>query len=393
MAGKRLRILHVFRAPLGGLFRHVLDVARGQIARGHEVGIFCDSSTGGARADETLEALRSDLALGLTRVPMRRAIHPYDVLAMGRLARVCRQAQPNVLHGHGAKGGAFARLVVAPDLDQNAIRAYTPHGGSFNYNPGSLAHRIFMQVEARLEPRTDAFLFESSYVAGRFKAFVGSTSQLTRVVHNGISEAEFAPVARESDPFDLLYLGELRQAKGIETLFDALALVRREHGRRLTLLVVGSGPSEPALHAHVQAAGLTDVITFAPPQPIRAALARARMMVIPSRAESLPYVILEAAAAAQPLISTNVGGIPEIFGPFADRLIPPDKPTILADRILRKLDQNEDERQSEADALAGYVRCGFSLERMVDGMISGYRAAQERRGILPLALTTATRAR
>ena len=37
-------------------------------------------------------------------------------------------------------------------------------------------------------------------------------------------------------------------------------------------------------------------------------------MVIPSHAESLPYVILEAAAAAQPLVSTNVGGIPEIFG-------------------------------------------------------------------------------
>src|SRR3712207_7778463 len=83
MAGERMRILHVFRAPLGGLFRHVLDVARGQIARGHEVGIFCDSSTGGTRADETLEALRPDLALGLTRVPMRRAIHPYDVMAMG----------------------------------------------------------------------------------------------------------------------------------------------------------------------------------------------------------------------------------------------------------------------------------------------------------------------
>lgn len=393
MAGERLRILHVFRAPLGGLFRHVLDVARGQIARGHDVGIFCDSSTGGARAEEILEALRPDLALGLTRVPMRRAIHPYDVLAMGRLARICRQVRPNVLHGHGAKGGAFARLVVAPDLDQAAIRVYTPHGGSFNYNPGTLAHRVFMQVEARLAPRTDAFLFESGYVAKRFEAFVGPTPQLTRVVHNGISEAEFEPVARVSDPFDLLYLGELRQAKGIDTLFDALALIRRMHGRRLTLLVVGSGPSEAALHARAAAAGLADAITFAPPQPIRAALAQARVMVIPSRAESLPYVILEAAAAAQPLVSTDVGGIPEIFGPLADRLIPPNHPTALADRILREFTFSEDERQGEAEALARYVRSGFSLERMVDGVISGYRAAQERRGLLPLPLTAATGAR
>ena len=48
LAARPLKILHVFRAPLGGLFRHVLDVARGQVDRGHDVGIFCDSSTGGA---------------------------------------------------------------------------------------------------------------------------------------------------------------------------------------------------------------------------------------------------------------------------------------------------------------------------------------------------------
>ena len=393
MAGERMRILHVFRAPLGGLYRHVLDVTRGQIARGHEVGIFCDSSTGGARADETLEALRPDLALGVTRVPMRRAIHPYDVMAMGRLARICRELRPDVLHGHGAKGGAFARLVVAPDLEKRAIRVYTPDGGSFNYNPGTLAHRVFMQVEARLTRRTDAFLFESGYVAERYRAFVGPTSQLTRVVHNGISDAEFEPVAPDSDPFDLLYLGELRQAKGIDTLFDALALIRRNGGRRLTLLVVGSGPSEAALRAHAEANGLADAITFAPPQPIRAALARGRVMVIPSRAESLPYVILEAAAAAQPLISTNVGGIPEIFGSFAARLIPPDDPAILADRILGTFAQSEDERRREAEELARHVHSGFSLEQMVDGVISGYRAAQERRGIVPLPLTAATSTR
>ena len=65
-----LRILHVFRAPLGGLFRHVLDVARGQTERGHAVGIFCDSSTGGARADEVFRELSARLELGVTRVPM-----------------------------------------------------------------------------------------------------------------------------------------------------------------------------------------------------------------------------------------------------------------------------------------------------------------------------------
>jgi glycosyltransferase involved in cell wall biosynthesis len=58
------------------------------------------------------------------------------------------------------------------------------------------------------------------------------------------------------------------------------------------------------------------------------ALSKAHVMVIPSRAESLPYVILEAAAAAQPLISTDVGGINEIYGPdHRHRLIPANDPS------------------------------------------------------------------
>ena len=53
---RSLKILHILRAPLGGLFRHVLDIARGQIARGHRVGLIVDSTTGGARADADTRA-------------------------------------------------------------------------------------------------------------------------------------------------------------------------------------------------------------------------------------------------------------------------------------------------------------------------------------------------
>src|ERR1700722_14929318 len=58
-----LKILHLLRAPLGGLFRHVVDVAQGQIERGHRVGLIVDSMTGGARADAILDELAPRLAL------------------------------------------------------------------------------------------------------------------------------------------------------------------------------------------------------------------------------------------------------------------------------------------------------------------------------------------
>ena len=70
--------------------------------------------------------------------------------------------------------------------------------------------------------------------------------------------------------------------------------------------------------------------------PARAAFALGRLLVAPSRAESLPYIILETAAAAVPLITTNVGGIPEIFGPQAGRLVPPGDAAALARAIARR---------------------------------------------------------
>lgn len=375
--------MHVFRAPLGGLFRHVLDITRGQLARGHSVGIFCDSSTGGSRADEVLGELSLKMELGLHRVPMRRLPHPTDVTALATLTRVYRAMKPDVIHTHGSKGGIYGRLVTSPAQDRRTIRAYTPHGGSFNYRPGSTTHRAFMRVEKLLTLRTDVFLFESQYIRDRFDLFVGGTKRLTRVIRNGISAEEFLPLDRIRDPYDLLYLGELREAKGVDTLIDAMALLRREHDMRLSLLAVGSGPSEAQLHKRAEDAGIWDTTTFAPPQPIRAALSRARIMVIPSKAESLPYVILEAAAAAQPLVSTNVGGIPEIFGDQSGELIPPSDPKALARAILMKVSESDEVREAKARSLSDVVRAGFDIDRMIDLGIAGYRQARAARGINP----------
>lgn len=380
-AQRPLRILHVFRAPLGGLFRHVLDVAHGQVARGHEVGLFCDSTTGGARTDEVLAALAPELRLGIHRVPMRRLPHGTDITALAALTRVYRSARPDVIHAHGSKGGLHGRLVTVPGQDRKTIRAYTPHGGSFNYNPGSPMHRVYMKIEALLAARTDVFLFESQYIRSRFDAYVGGTRRLVRVIRNGISASEFEPLERVADPCDLIYLGEMREAKGVDTLIDALSAIRRRHGLRLTLLAVGSGPSEETLRKRAREAGIWDTTTFAPPQPIRAALARGRIMVIPSKAESLPYVILEAAAAAQPLVSTNVGGIPEIFGEWSDQLIPPSDVEALAAAILAKTAEPESIRRSKAEALSRTVRAGFDMETMIDLGIAGYREARAARGI------------
>src|SRR4029078_6954729 len=76
---RRLKIVHVTRTPVGGIIRHILDVAAGQAARGHEVGIVCDSSTGGARAEAALAAIAPQMKLGVARFPMTREIGSGDL--------------------------------------------------------------------------------------------------------------------------------------------------------------------------------------------------------------------------------------------------------------------------------------------------------------------------
>lgn len=378
-----LRILHVFRAPLGGLFRHVLDVARGQTERGHAVGIFCDSSTGGARADEVFRELSARLELGVTRVPMSR--HPNATDAKAQLAQISlrRRLAPDVVHCHGSKGGVYGRLPALFSPRRRYVTAYTPHGGSFNYKPGGMEHGVYMAVERLLERATDMFLFESRFIAGRFEASIGHAPRTdSRVVLNGISEAEFEPVDHSGAEFDLLYLGELRAAKGVDTLIDALALLRRRDKVTPRILIVGSGPDEAALQQMTRERGVADQCVFEPPGPIRRALARTRSMVIPSRAESLPYVILEAAAAAQPLIATDVGGIGEIYGPrHRHRLIRANDPTILAEAIRTMLGASEAERREQAADLAAHVRQNFQLDAMVEDGLAAYRSAMAARGI------------
>ncbi|QEL22582.1 glycosyltransferase family 4 protein [Bosea sp. F3-2] len=378
-----LRILHVFRAPLGGLFRHVLDVARGQVARGHDVGIFCDSNTGGQRADEVFRELSGQLALGVTRVPMSRYPSVTDAKAQLSAATLRRRLAPDVVHCHGSKGGVYGRFPALLSPGRRYATAYTPHGGSFNYKPGSREHRVYMTVERLLEGATDMFLFESRFIAGRFEAHIGHAPRTDhRVVLNGVSDAEFEPIDHAQTQFDLLYLGELRSAKGVDTLIDALELLRRRDGLKPRLLIVGSGPDEAELRQMTHERGIADQCVFEPPSPIRKALAQAHVMVIPSRAESLPYVILEAAAAAQPLISTDVGGIAEIYGArHRDRLIRADDPQILAGAIRTMLETPESARLAQAVDLAAHVRQNFCLDAMVDGVISAYRDAMTARGM------------
>ena len=112
-------------------------------------------------------------------------------------------------------------------------------------------------------------------------------------------------------------LGRLVSDKGVDLLLEALALLRQQHlAPRLT--IIGDGPERPALQAQAEAAGLSHQVSFLGPlsgEPLRAALARHRVIVMPSRwAEPFGIVALEGMACGCVPIGSSGGGLAEALG-------------------------------------------------------------------------------
>ena len=369
-----LRIVHVVRAPVGGIFRHILDLTEGQIARGHKLGFIVDSLTGGERAQAALAEILPRLALGLARFPIPREFGPADAIGLYRTARHLAALAPDVVHGHGAKGGAFVRL--AP-IARRAIRVYTPHGGSLHYGPRTLRGIVYGNMEWALMGRTELFLFESAFARNTYERTIGTPKGLVRVVPNGVSAAEFEPIVPAATAADLAYVGEFRDIKGADVLIDAVALLRGA-GRNVRVTMAGDGVEDDALRAQVERLRLGANVRFAGHVPARAGFANGRVLVVPSRGDSLPYVVIEAAAAGIPIVATNVGGIPEIFGPLADTLVPPGDPRALSRAIAAALDDPQ-AAKARAQLLRERVRVHFSQTAMVDGVLAAYREARDKR--------------
>lgn len=367
---KPLRILHAVRAPVGGIIRHIIDVANGQADRGHDVGIVADSLTGGERADAALAEIAPRMTLGIHRLPIKREPDPSDITVWFKFMNLARRLRPDVLHGHGAKAGAFVRI---KGLSKSTIRIYTPHGGSLHYPQNTPKGAFYSRLERALMNRTELFLFESAFARDTYQRMIGTPSGLVKCVFNGVTASEFEPVELADDATDICYVGEFRRIKGADLLIDAVASLRAD-GLAVTLTLGGDGEETAALKAQIERLGLGGAVRFIGHVKPRFGFSKGRLLVVPSRGDSMPYVVIEAGAAGVPMIGANVGGIPEIFGPYADALFAPSDAAAMAGAIKTAL-ADLDGTRTRATALRKRIQQSFSQDSMVEGVIAGYREA------------------
>ena len=137
-----------------------------------------------------------------------------------------------------------------------------------------------------------------------------------------------------------LFAGVLQPYKAPEVLLDAWAAVRARLPQA-RLVLAGEGPMEPALRARAAALGLDGAVEFAghlPRPELRRRLDAATCLVLPSRSEGLPRLVIEAMARGRPVVGTRAGGIPELVTDgVTGRLVPTDDPAALADALVEVL--------------------------------------------------------
>lgn len=184
----------------------------------------------------------------------------------------------------------------------------------------------------------------------------GIAASHVRVIPNGVDLRRFRaqpwPQVGEAEPLRLLFVGRLSREKGLDILLQALTMTRPRG--RFRLRIVGTGNERASLHAQATAADLGSMVEFCGAQSnVVAQYAWSELVVVPSRFEGMPNVVLEAMACSRPVLGTRVNGTSDLIADGRDGwLVPSEDPASLA----RALDALANSRAT----LAGVGACGRS---------------------------------
>lgn len=246
---------------------------------------------------------------------MLRAIRPSaDAAHVLALRKLLRRLRPDVVHTHSSKAGVLGR--AASISTGIGARVHTPHTFAFLFGAmfGGASRALFRAIEKELARKTERFVAVSADEARTFEAAGFIARDKIRVVPNGIVPERWTtaePLARaqlglpEQVPCAAV-VGLLNVAKGQDLALRALA----ESGlERLHLVVVGHGETAGSLESLARELGLRERVHFLGwRDDVQRILKSVDALLLPSRWEGMPYVVLEAMAAGRPIVATRVDG-------------------------------------------------------------------------------------
>jgi glycosyltransferase involved in cell wall biosynthesis len=294
-------------------------------------------------------------------VTVLRDMGPADVRLVWRLRATIRTLAPDVVQTHGYRPTALVFALRQLGLRLPWIAFF--HGATFE----NRKVRFYNWLDSRLMPFADRIVVMSERHRARFASVGGQVC----VVHNAAIPVveDAAASARTSRLIEALPLtgpvvgvvGRLSPEKGVDVFLDAIAILVRS-GVSLSAVVAGDGPERGRLEAQRAALGLDEVVHFLGAlDAISPLYGLLDLLVIPSRSEGLPNVLLEALRSDVAVVATDVGAVPEVLGDTrAGIIVAPGSPRALAEAIDAALAASGDE-EAARDRRAVAER--FSLDR------------------------------
>lgn len=275
-------------------------------------------------------------------------------LEAGVLADRLQREGVTHLHNHFADSSANVAMLTGALAD--IPFSFTLHGPAELFEPESwhlrekIARAAFTVCISDFA-RSQAMLFSNPEDWPRLK-----------IVHCGIDPALYAeaPEPSAEGPLNLLFVGRLTAIKGLRVLFEALDLLA---DRDVTLTLVGDGEDRAFAERKAARLGNITLLGFQSQSEVAAALAKADALVLPSFAEGVPVVLMEAMASGRPVIATRVGGVAELVEDgVSGFLVPPGNAAALAAAIT-KLAEAPDLRQAFGKAGRKKVRQDFDIHQ------------------------------
>lgn len=365
----RVLLVAAANAAHGGGEKHVADLLKGLPSAGVDVLL-------AAPAGGDLGALAASLGVPVFDAPISRG---FSLRAVRALRDTMERVSPDVVHAHGSRAAAFAR--VADPLSRERV-VYTMHGIHADQAGSRARQTVFLGIERLLRPRTARFVAVCRSDAEKSVRLGLAAPRLTTVVRNGIeAPATIAEPGRFRAEIGVsvgtplvLSIGRFHEQKDQATLLRAWVRPSRVHPEAV-LALIGCGAGEAGLRELATSAGIDARVRFVRPRTdLASAYVDADVFALSSRWEGLPYVVLEAMAYGLPVVATRVDGVPEAVSEGrTGLLVPPRNPSVLGDALVRLLGAPEARaRMGGAGRLC--VIAEFSLERMVEGLVGVYRA-------------------
>jgi glycosyltransferase involved in cell wall biosynthesis len=387
-AGGGLRILRIFsRLNIGGPSLHVILLSSGLRPLGYETRLVVGKES--PREGNMLPLAAEKNVVCESMVGLGREIAPLsDLRALAGLHRLMRAWHPAIVHTHTAKAGVLGRIAARTAGVPTVVHTYHGHVLRGYFSPATTA--LFRWLETRLATTADALVAVSESVKQDLVALGIAPAGRIRVIPVGLDLAHLAeglPRGRlrteagipQGAPF-VGMVGRLVPIKDVPTFLRAARIVA-EALPEARFALVGDGEERPALEALCRELGLDGKATFFGwRRDLAAVYGDLDVVVNASRNEGTPVALIEALAAAKPVVATRVGGTPDVLGEGErGRLVPPGDPESLARAVLETLEGSEASRR-RAQAGRDYVLKRHSSDRLVrdvDALYRDLRAAKK----------------